>query len=137
MRLKQETLGTLGLFGSKTGSLEPEDRNLAQALAHVATIAILQENRSVTRTTLAPRLQAAVASRAVVEMAKGVLAEVHQVDMGEAFARLRRYSREHDQHLAEVARVAVSGQLDARSVLLAELGAPTVAPASGASTLQS
>jgi GAF domain-containing protein len=123
MRLKQETLGALGLFGSAPGDLGPDDLNLAQSLAHVATIAILQENRTTTTATLAPRLQAALASRATWETAKGVLAEVHGLDMAEASARLRRYARRHGQHLTDVAHAAVSGPRADRSALLAELAA--------------
>lgn len=134
MRLRQEKLGTLGLFGTMPGTLDPEDLKLAQALAHVATIAILQENRSASSTTLAPRLASAVASRAVLEMAKGVLAEVHGLDMDEAFARLRRYAREHHRHLADVARTAVSGQPDIRSALVTELGADAVTPPADSDT---
>lgn len=121
MRLKQETLGALGLFGTTPGDLDPEDLNLAQSLAHVAMIAILQENRSTTSATLAPRLQAAVASRAAFETAKGVLAEVHGLDIDEAAARLRRYAQEHGQHLTDVARAAVSGPPAVRSAQLTEL----------------
>jgi GAF domain-containing protein len=128
MRLKQERLGTLGLFGSTPGDLNPEDLNLAQSLAHVATIAIVQENHAITTATLAPRLQAALASRATWETAKGVLAEVHGLDMDEASARLRRYARQHGQHLTDVAYATVYGPPADRSALLAQLAAKAPAP---------
>ncbi|MBA2389606.1 MAG: GAF and ANTAR domain-containing protein [Geodermatophilaceae bacterium] len=121
MRLRKRTLGALGLFGTTPGDLGAEDLSLAQALAHVATIAILQEHRATGNAAITSRLQSAVASRAVVETAKGVLAEVYEIDTDEAFKRLRRYAREHDQHLAEVAGAAVSGPSAIRKALLGEL----------------
>lgn len=129
MRLREQVLGTLGLFGATPGTLNPDDLNLAQALAHVATIAILHQNTTTTTTTpgtLMPRLHAAVASRGVLEMAKGVLAEVHGLDMDTAFGRLRGYAREHDQHLSDVARTVVAGAPDHREGLLADLASATM-----------
>ncbi len=40
LRLLDDVLGAIGLFGSSTGSLNGEDLDLAQALAHVAAVAI-------------------------------------------------------------------------------------------------
>lgn len=126
MRLREQVLGTLGLFGATPGTLNPDDLNLAQALAHVATIAILHQNTTTTPGALMPRLHAAVASRGVLEMAKGVLAEVHGLDMDTAFGRLRGYAREHDQHLSDVARTVVAGAPDHREGLLADLASATM-----------
>jgi GAF domain-containing protein len=128
LRLKQEILGTLGLFGTSPGDLDPEDLNLAQSLAHVATIAILQENRTTTTASLAPRLQAALASRASWETAKGVLAEAHGLDLDEASARLHRYARRHGRHLTDIAQAVVSGPPGTRSALMAELESDSTTP---------
>ncbi|MDQ6851559.1 MAG: GAF and ANTAR domain-containing protein [Actinomycetota bacterium] len=122
MRLHDDVLGALGLFGSTTGSLNDDDRNLAQALAHVASVAILEQNHTVTRSTVLPGLQAAIASRGTLEMAKGVLAEMHAIEMVEASARLRSYARQHDLRLTELARAVVSGEPQPRQALLDELG---------------
>ncbi|GLP78107.1 transcriptional regulator [Mycobacterium antarcticum] len=121
LRLRDEVLGTLGLFGAAPGALNPEDLNLAQALAHVATIAILRHDTAVS-SAVTPRLQAAVNSRGVLDMAKGVLAQVHGLSMATAFERLRDYARRHDQHLSEVASIVVSGDPDIRGSVLADLG---------------
>jgi hypothetical protein len=124
MRLRDEVLGALGLFGAAPGKLNDDDLNLAQALAHVASIAILHQNHQLTRGSLLPGLQSAVASRGVLEVAKGVVAEVHGVEMDEAFARLRAYAHTHDEHLTDVARLVVSGEASARGAVLTELGQP-------------
>jgi transcriptional regulator with GAF, ATPase, and Fis domain len=117
LRLRRERLGALGLFGTSPGSLGSDDLNLAQALAHVASIAIVQNSRTADRSAVLPALQSAVASRAVVEIAKGVVAQAQAVDMQEAFVRLREYARHNHQHLTVVARQVVSRQLPATHLL--------------------
>jgi transcriptional regulator with GAF, ATPase, and Fis domain len=121
MRLRDQVLGALGLFGTTPGELSDDDANLAQALAHVASIAILHQNHALTSSSLLPGLQSAVASRGTLELAKGVLAELLGVEMDGAFARLRAYARKHDKRLTEVARLVVSGEPSARGELLTEL----------------
>lgn len=127
IRLRRNVLGALNLFGTSVGALNPDDVNLAQALAHVAAIAIAQQNQ--TRHDLLPDVQSAVASRGVVEVAKGVLAEVHSLDMNQAFARLRGYAAERGERLGDVARVVVSGPAQLREPLLTDLGQRAAAPA--------
>jgi len=123
MRLHEQVLGALNLFGEKPGHLDADDRTLAQALAHVATIALVRQNQDLTEASVLPGLQAAVASRAALEMAKGVLAEVLSIDPEQAFGRLRAYARERGQHLAVVANTVVHGAPSARITLFAELSA--------------
>lgn len=121
MRLRDDVLGALNLFGATPGRLDVDDRNLAQALAQVATIALLRQNYALTATSILPGLQAAVASRAVLEMAKGVLAEILAIGPEEAFTRLRGYAHDHGEHLAAVAHAVVHGDPSSRLTLFAEL----------------
>ncbi len=120
MRLRRSRLGALGLFGTAPGQLHGADQQLAQGLAHVASMAILQNNRNRTpdREALAPALQAAVASRAVVELAKGMLTELHGIGMEESFVRLRRYAADHHEALTEVARQVVERTISADQLLV-------------------
>jgi hypothetical protein len=117
MRLRNEVLGTLGLFGASTGPLSERDLRLSQALAHVASVAILQDKTVVDKTAIAEQLQAALTSRVVLEQAKGVLAQRGDLNMDQAFAQLRRYARDHNQRLTDVARAVVTRALPARHVL--------------------
>ena len=110
MRLRQERLGALGLFGATPGALNDGDLKLARGLAHVASIAIVQAANIPQDGDVLTALQAAVSSRSVVDMAKGVIAETHSIDTQEAFNRLRGYAHQHHQHLADVARDVVSGR---------------------------
>ena len=118
MRARRTVLGVLGLFGTSVGSLNAEDLNLAQALAHVATVALMQDH-STPLDAFVPRFHAVLNSRGVVEQAKGVIYETYGLSMGAAFGRLRDYAHEHDEHLTDVARNVVSRSPQTSSVLRA------------------
>jgi transcriptional regulator with GAF, ATPase, and Fis domain len=102
MRLRDEIIGALNLFRAEPGPLDLADLRIAQALADVATIGLLQE-RSVRRSEIAAeQLQGALNSRVVIEQAKGKLAE--RLGMDQSFAMLRDYARNSNQRLTDVAR---------------------------------
>lgn len=111
LRLRDETIGGLNMFSDTPRLLAEEDRRLAQALADVATIGILQQ-RAVHRTTvLAEQLQHALSSRVVIEQAKGVLAERNNVGMDLAFQALRKHARDNNLKLGDVAAGVVRGRI--------------------------
>jgi hypothetical protein len=112
LRLREETIGALNLFRIEPGALESQDRSLAQAMADVATIGILQERGSQRREVLARQLQEALSSRIVIEQAKGVIAERQGVHVDAAFELLRAWARSHGEPLSEVARLVVAHQLN-------------------------
>jgi GAF domain-containing protein len=117
MRLRRETIGSLNLFSTTRPTLQREEQAIAQALADVATIGILQQ-RSIERAEhLADQLQSALSTRIVVEQAKGVLAEFGGVGMDAAFEALRAFSRNHNRKVGEVAQSVVRGTTDARVIL--------------------
>ena len=111
MKLRDNVLGTLGLFGEDVGSLEPDDLALAQALVHVASVGIVNERVAMDRALVNSQLQHALSSRVVVEQAKGVIAHGGDLEMDAAFAVLRRYARDHGRRLSEVAAAVVSREL--------------------------
>lgn len=117
MRAAGLVLGALGLFGTDTGDLSGADRLVAQTLAHIASVAILQENAP-TPATVLPQLRAALARRVVVEQAKGYLREILDIAVEEAFTVLRSYARANGEHLTDVARRLMTDR-HARPVLLA------------------
>jgi transcriptional regulator with GAF, ATPase, and Fis domain len=117
MRLHDAVLGTLGLFGDDPGRLEDDDLALAQALVHVASVAIVNEKSAADRATVNSQLQLALTSRVVVEQAKGVIAQVGSLAMDDAFAVLRRYARDEGRKLSDVAADVVARELSGDVVL--------------------
>jgi GAF domain-containing protein len=109
MRLRDEVIGALNLFGAEPGPFKAADLRIAQALADVATIGLLQERNVRHRDTVAEQLQAALNSRVIIEQAKGKLAERLSVDMDRSFTMLRDYARNTNQRLTDVARDFVVG----------------------------
>ena len=117
MRLRQTKLGTLGLFGTSAGQLSPEDLNLGQALADVASVALVQDRTLIDRAAINTQLQEALTSRIVLEQAKGVLAQLGTLEMDEAFAVLRWYARDNNLRLTELAADVVSRQVPSQLLL--------------------
>src|ERR1700738_4818120 len=89
MRAASTVLGALGLFGTGVGELNAADRLVAQTLAHIASVAILEH--PATPATVLPHLHAALTSRIVVDQAKGFLSQRLELSVDDAFALLRRY----------------------------------------------
>ena len=125
LRLGDTILGTLGLFGGRTGALREDDLTLAQALAHVASVAIVAGNLLTDKDAVVRQLQSALETRVVIEQAKGLLAEQGGLDMDEAFSRLRGYARSHNQRVSDVARHLTSRALPGEYVLTARAAART------------
>ncbi|MEA5360990.1 GAF and ANTAR domain-containing protein [Amycolatopsis sp., V23-08] len=117
MRLRATVIGGLTLLGSETGAVGGDDLALAQALADVATIGILQQRTIEHGGDVADQLQAALDSRVVIEQAKGILAQRGRVSTNEAFARLRGYARARRTRLTDVAAAVVDGRTDLAAVL--------------------
>lgn len=111
MRLRDQVLGTVGLFGTTIGALGEDDLRLGQALAYVAAVALVQEKAAADRDLINAQLQTALDSRVVLEQAKGVLSQRGGLDMDRAFAVLRGYARDHNLRLTEVARAVVNRKL--------------------------
>ena len=108
MRLRGRTIGALNLFGAAPGALPPADLRAVQALADAATISILHERDLHAEQAVTAKLQIALNRRAIIEQAKGVLAEVGHLDMGEAFIRLRDHAHATHQPLTDLARRLVT-----------------------------
>jgi len=111
MRLRGRTIGALNLFRTDVGLLTPADVVVAQGLADVATIAILQHQTSLSAKLLNNQLSFALNSRIIIEQAKGMISQSVSCTMDEAFARLRSHARNHNLRLTDVATEVVAGQL--------------------------
>jgi len=111
MRLRGLVLGALNLFRTDQGAFQPSDVLAAQALADIATIAILQHSATLEAQVVNQQLSTALNSRIVIEQAKGMLAERAGIGMDQAFSQLRSYARNHNQRLIDVAQSFIDGTL--------------------------
>jgi GAF domain-containing protein len=115
LRLREATLGALNLFSVTQAPMDEADVTVARAFADLATLSIVQHRATAEAQRLNEQLSAALTSRVVIEQAKGVISERADVDLAEAFTRLRRYARNHNLRLTAVAEAAINGTLDPRA----------------------
>lgn len=113
MRLRKETIGALNVFNDSHNYLSESEAAVAQALADAATITIVQDQALQDATLAAQQLQHALASRVVIEQAKGFVAERLNLDTDAAFRALRSYARTRNERIADVACDVVERRLDA------------------------
>lgn len=113
MIVRTKVLGTLNLFMDSPRPLPVADVTIAQALAHAATLALLQNQAAVDGHRLTAQLQGALNSRVTIEQAKGVLSELAGIGTDEAFIRLRAFARNRNAKLTDVAAGVVNRTLPA------------------------
>jgi len=113
MRLRGTVIGALNLFQTEPGEMLEADVVSAQALADIATIAVIQQSAALEAQRINEQLNHALNSRVVIEQAKGVVAERQQLDMEQAFRRLRTHARNHNVRLADVAIAVIDGTIPA------------------------
>jgi len=111
MRLRANVIGALNLFSTESGSLSAEALQVAQALADIATIGILQERALSDGQIVTSQLQGALKSRVVIEQAKGIVAEHNHISVDDSFKLLRRYARSNNRMLGQLASDVISGNL--------------------------
>lgn len=103
MRLRGQVIGALNLFSKDIGGPTVQDALIAQALADIATISILQERTVQDTQIVNEQLQRALQSRVLIEQAKGVLSAVGSLDMDQSFTAMRDYARKNRLPLRDVA----------------------------------
>ncbi len=108
MRLRDEVIGALNVFGRPGEAIADEDVPIVQCLADVATIAILQERAVARAETVTEQLQFALNSRVAIEQAKGAIARALGISVDEAFDLLRGHARKTRVKLTELAREVVT-----------------------------
>jgi transcriptional regulator with GAF, ATPase, and Fis domain len=111
MRLREEVVGALNLFSAAPGALAPDDIELGQALADVATIGILHERTARRREEVADQLQVALNNRVLIEQAKGAVAQQLGISVDQAFTVLRGHARSTNSKITVVADAVLEGGL--------------------------
>lgn len=95
-----ETFGAMGLFRRADGAFTADEGVVARAFADIATMLVVHLGE-VPAEQLSDRLKNALGARVVLEQAKGVLADSHDVSMAEAYTLLVQSARDHDRPLTE------------------------------------
>jgi GAF domain-containing protein len=116
LRLRNRVVGALNLFQTTPHHLGDDDIALAQALADVATITILQQRTLEQSHVENSQLENALISRVLVEQVKGVLAERWQTSVDAAFAAFRSYARARHLRLSDLAVQIISGDFDTSAI---------------------
>ena len=112
LRLRELTLGALNLLSDTHTPMREADVIVARGFADLAALSIAQHRATAEAQRLNEQLSAALTSRVVIEQAKGVISERADVDLSEAFSRLRAYARRTNRRLTDVAHAAVDGRLE-------------------------
>jgi GAF domain-containing protein len=115
LRLREVTLGALNLLSITRAPMAEADVIVVRAFADLAALSIAQHRASAEAQRLNEQLSGALTSRVIIEQAKGVISERADVDLAEAFARLRAYARTRNHRLTDVARAAIDGTLEPRA----------------------
>jgi GAF domain-containing protein len=111
LRLRSTIIGALSVYNDSVATFTEADAAVAQSLADVATISILQERALRESGIAVEQLQHALNSRVIIEQAKGVISYTRKVDMDEAFTVLRSYARSNNLGLRDVAAQVVDRSL--------------------------
>jgi hypothetical protein len=119
MRLRGNAIGAINIFDVNLRAMTTHEASMVQAFADVATIGILQERSASDSAVLTGQLSKALATRVIIEQAKGVVAEHLKATMDEAFSLLRNYARSQNQRLTDVARGITEGTIQAEALTVA------------------
>ncbi|MFI6355903.1 GAF and ANTAR domain-containing protein [Streptomyces sp. NPDC050743] len=118
LRVHRQTIGAVNLLLRRPGGLPPLDLELAQALADVTAVALVNWRPERLRPIdVSNRVQAALAAKATVDMATGMLAEAGELTLADARAALRGYADGHRRRLVDTARALVQRALPPDAVL--------------------
>jgi hypothetical protein len=121
VRLQDRPLGVLTLLRRPSGRLPSDDLHLAQALADSAALALMHwSNDPVRADDVITRVQSAIASKATLEIAKGMVAQYAGITVGEAARLLTAYASGRRIRLTETVRALVDREMDPAAVVEAQ-----------------
>jgi GAF domain-containing protein len=116
LRAGQKMIGVLNLFHGNDEPVIGDEMAIAQAMADVTAIALTQAQALRKSTVLTGQLEAALASRIVIEQAKGMLAQSFSMPVNGAFHLIRRYARQNNRKLAEVAADIINQKITSQDL---------------------
>jgi GAF domain-containing protein len=111
--VRDQSVGALNVYRRSVGHFSEADADVLAGLAGMAAIGIVTQRTVSGAETQVTQLQQALDRRAIVDQATAVLADRRGMDHGLAFDSLRRYARNHNQRLRDVAQRFIAGELSA------------------------
>jgi GAF domain-containing protein len=116
--LHARPLGALTLLRRSPGRLAEDDVHLAQALADSAALALMHWSAEPERLDeVITRVQSVIASKATLEIAKGMVAQYAGTTIGEAARLLSAYASGHRVRLTDTAHALVNRGLTLDAVV--------------------
>ncbi|HTJ67719.1 MAG TPA: GAF and ANTAR domain-containing protein [Actinospica sp.] len=107
LRTPGEQYGALTVYARESGFPDPAAARLAAVLAEGLAAGLGFQQRRREHADEIAQLQRGIASRVLIEQAKGMLAERYRCGLDEAFEMLRSVARGHGMRLHELARAVV------------------------------
>jgi GAF domain-containing protein len=111
LRVRADVIGALNLFRRSDEPFTGTEMAIAQAMAEMAAIGLIQERAARERNLLAAQLQTALNSRVIIEQAKGMISEYLTMTVDDAFTLLRNYAHYNNRRLSEVASDVVDRRI--------------------------
>jgi GAF domain-containing protein len=105
--IDEAVTGALNLYGTEPGAFDDDAVVLAETFAKYAAVALANAHLYDATTTLAEHMKTAMASRAVIEQAKGIIMGDQHCSADEAFRILTKLSQDTNRKLRDVAAALV------------------------------
>lgn len=107
MRLSGNAIGAVNLYGAGARPWPPEDIAAAVVMADMATNYLVNASKLRQQEQLNEQLLRALDSKAIIEQAKGNVANEHHTNVDQAFTRIRTHARSHNVSIRSVAEAIV------------------------------
>jgi GAF domain-containing protein len=101
--VQEQYIGALNIYSTEPGSFPDRDIAVAQTIASYAAVAVHNATTFSKTSELARQLAEAMASRAVIEQAKGIVMHEQRCDADDAFGVLLRVSQRANIKLRDIA----------------------------------
>ena len=111
MLADRQAIGALNLYDTTARQWSDDDVRVAAILATIATSYLLHASALQQQRRTSEQLQQALDTRIIIEQAKGTLATARGVGVDEAFRIMRKYARDHNARLHDVADDIVNREL--------------------------
>jgi GAF domain-containing protein len=103
----ESVAGAMNIYATEPQAFDDDAVALAQAFAGYAAVALANAHLYDTQATLAHHMQTAMASRAVIEQAKGIIMGDRRCTPEQAFKLLTKMSQDTNRKLRDVAQTLV------------------------------